>query len=85
MDFATDKANTNPAHTACTSKETASTPIFFWTRVAVAGKVLSGVVVATIIKSISYFLIWEFLNLFLSLKIFSLSSSVKVMFLKLSL
>ena len=55
-----DRAKTNPAQTAWTSKAAHLIPIFFWTRVAVEGKVLSGVVVATIIKFISFLSIVEF-------------------------
>ena len=42
-----------PAHTAWTSKAIALHPRFFCILAAVEGKVLSGVVVATIIISIS--------------------------------
>ena len=52
--FATERAYTKPAHTACTSNANAlCAPSFSWTIVAVDGKVQSGVVVATIIQSIS--------------------------------
>ena len=54
IDLATEIAKTNPAQTAWTSNETALIFNFFWIRAAVAGKVLSGVVVATIIRSISF-------------------------------
>ena len=60
IDLAIDRAKTKPAQTAWTSNATPLIPIFFWTRVAVEGKVLSGVVVATINRFISFFSNVEF-------------------------